>query len=288
MAHIERTIDGLAVITPYDGAFLTELKRVIPANERRWKKPVWLVDSKHETVLINLVQRFFRSCPIKEKASLKTGTLAIPNNPTLKVEYIGACKARDAGESSAFGWANGDWNIILSETALRQFFNAGPAMTTPNKPLSGTLYSILGISADINPTQIKSAYRRAARQWHPDINDEPDAKQMFQKIAKAYEVLSDPKKRKRYDAGLRLEAGPKTEVDEFFIQAQALYRAPFTCGLISFTGKRQLGRWVVGEILSWKDILNDKGQVMVSSWDKLSNTFKVSWVDPEPEFEVAI
>ncbi len=60
-------------------------------------------------------------------------------------------------------------------------------------------YKILGIDRGASEKEIKSAYRKLARKYHPDVNKEPDAGQKFKDINEAYEVLSDPKKRKRYD-----------------------------------------------------------------------------------------
>ncbi|GLH16370.1 DnaJ-like protein shv [Gryllus bimaculatus] len=61
-------------------------------------------------------------------------------------------------------------------------------------------YSILGIPKSASLNQIKKAYRRLAKELHPDKNqDDPDASQKFQDLGAAYEVLSDPDKRKKYD-----------------------------------------------------------------------------------------
>ena len=61
-------------------------------------------------------------------------------------------------------------------------------------------YNILGVDKNATADQIKSAYRKLAKQYHPDINkDDPQAQERFQEINEANEVLSDPEKRKRYD-----------------------------------------------------------------------------------------
>jgi len=61
-------------------------------------------------------------------------------------------------------------------------------------------YEILGVSRDATEAQIKSAYRKAARKYHPDVNKDPGAVQKFKDINEAYEVLSDKEKRGRYDS----------------------------------------------------------------------------------------
>jgi len=69
-------------------------------------------------------------------------------------------------------------------------------------------YEVLGVSRDASPEEIKKAFRRLARQWHPDANKEdPDAEAKFRQIAEAYEVLSDPERRRRYDQGDTIDLG---------------------------------------------------------------------------------
>jgi molecular chaperone DnaJ len=61
------------------------------------------------------------------------------------------------------------------------------------------LYDILGVARNASPEDIKKSYRRLARQYHPDVNREDGAEEKFKEIAGAYEILSDPDKRARYD-----------------------------------------------------------------------------------------
>ena len=61
-------------------------------------------------------------------------------------------------------------------------------------------YEVLGVARDAGLNDIKKAYRKLARKYHPDVNKDPGAEEKFKKIAEAYEVLSDSEKRKRYDA----------------------------------------------------------------------------------------
>lgn len=61
-------------------------------------------------------------------------------------------------------------------------------------------YAILGVSRNATQQEIRSAYRKLARKYHPDLNkDDKDAAEKFKRVQEAYEVLSDPKKRERYD-----------------------------------------------------------------------------------------
>lgn len=61
------------------------------------------------------------------------------------------------------------------------------------------LYEILGVSKDASDSEIKKAFRRRARELHPDVNKAADAEDQFKELNEAYDVLSDPNKRAQYD-----------------------------------------------------------------------------------------
>jgi molecular chaperone DnaJ len=65
-------------------------------------------------------------------------------------------------------------------------------------------YAILGVPRDASAEQIKRAYRKLARELHPDVNPDAAAQQRFQDVTAAYEVLTDPQKRRSLTwAGIR-------------------------------------------------------------------------------------
>ncbi|MCA9573596.1 MAG: DnaJ domain-containing protein, partial [Myxococcales bacterium] len=67
--------------------------------------------------------------------------------------------------------------------------------------MSQDLYAILDVPRDADADTIKKAYRRLARQLHPDVNPDPATQERFKEVTMAYEVLSDPQKRAAYDRG---------------------------------------------------------------------------------------
>ena len=84
-------------------------------------------------------------------------------------------------------------------------------------------YAVLGVPESASGAEIKSAFKRAARRTHPDVNHEPGAEAAFKAVVAAYEILSDPVKRREHDR-LRQEARrPRCR----------------TCGApVAYTGKR--------------------------------------------------
>ena len=72
-------------------------------------------------------------------------------------------------------------------------------------------YEVLGVKRDATQDEIKSAYRKLARQYHPDVNKSEDAQAKFTEVQEAYDILSDPEKRKLYDRGGRSAFDPSAQ-----------------------------------------------------------------------------
>jgi curved DNA-binding protein len=83
-------------------------------------------------------------------------------------------------------------------------------------------YEVLGVPRTATQDEIQRAYRKLARTYHPDVNKDPDAENRFKEIAEAYDVLSDPDTRRRYDAfGDRFRQVPEDVDPEAWARAQA-------------------------------------------------------------------
>ncbi|MGH3506928.1 MAG: molecular chaperone DnaJ [Nocardioidaceae bacterium] len=103
--------------------------------------------------------------------------------------------------------------------------------------MSHDLYEVLGVSRDASQEDIKKAYRKLARQLHPDVNPDAETQERFKEVTRAYDVLSDPKKREMYDLGgdpLSGAAGGQgfgqgfsfTDIMDAFFGGQAASRGP--------------------------------------------------------------
>jgi curved DNA-binding protein len=85
-------------------------------------------------------------------------------------------------------------------------------------PLTYTdYYEVLGVPRDADTDTIRRSYRKLARKYHPDLNSDSDAEERFKELGEAYEVLSDPDKRERYDRlGARWRETEQQAPDESF------------------------------------------------------------------------
>lgn len=282
--------DGLALVSPYDPAFVAAFKALLSSRERTWDptNKVWVIDPAQANAVADLCQIFFGQRP---SVPTVQATPTAPEIRTITLEYLGQCKARDLGsEPTAMGYAGGAWSVVAPESVLRAWFDPfGAQADQPREPdAPQTLYGLLGIGQDADENAIKAGYRRMARQWHPDACREPDAREMFIKIKVAYDVLSDPLKRRKYNAGLLFERQQQQrdtrslrDFNRSFNALQASsYRAPLRCGLLVVECLPRLGRLTLTKILSWQDITRADGCVLVTSWNVDRETIRREWVQP--------
>jgi hypothetical protein len=273
-ARIIQTANDLQFYSPYDRLLVADLKSRIPYNERRWdgNNKCWIVTPNNLNTLKMLCNYYLGAEPSIQG---QLGTIQTkPQTKLLNVRYIGTPKDRGNGEKSAFGHDGQDWSIVFPELVLRQWFD-GESATVETSDL--TLYGVLNLKRDCAGTDIKSAWRRMAKRYHPDVNKDDDAPQMMQRINEAYEVLNNPLKRKKYDAGLVLAASlstPHTRRTAF----DHIWRPPERCGFIMATGEYMLGRFVVKTIHQWEPIKDGYGHELVTSWPMGADKYQENWV----------
>jgi molecular chaperone DnaJ len=92
-------------------------------------------------------------------------------------------------------------------------------------------YDILGVPRNASLDEIKQAFRKLARQYHPDVNKAPDAEEKFKEINEAYGVLSDPEKRARYDRFGRQGLGDLGGMPDFTVNFSDLFEELFGFGM---------------------------------------------------------
>ncbi len=101
-------------------------------------------------------------------------------------------------------------------------------------------YDVLGVGRSASDDEIKSAFRKLARQYHPDVNKEPDAEEKFKEVNEAYGVLSDGEKRARYDRFGRAGLGDMGGFRDYTVDFSDLIEEIF--GGFGFSSGRQSRR----------------------------------------------
>jgi DnaJ-class molecular chaperone len=122
--------------------------------------------------------------------------------------------------------------------------------------------------------KIKKGYRNLARQFHPD-NQATGEEWKFLKVKDAYDILSDPDKKKIYDAGLALEdmMSPKSRKKVRYSPFD--YIPPQRCGDIFVEAEEKLGLYFVKKIMAWHQITKN-GKILETRWS--NNQVKMDWV----------
>jgi hypothetical protein len=275
--EIRHTIQGIEYHSPYDRGLVATLKSKIPQNERSWQpdKKCWLVHNRHKKLLDDLSMQFFGNYPdvIGVPKSTNTG----PITKLLQVKYIGSPKDRGGGDNLSFALDfDGNWNIVFPEDVLRDWFDCGIG-GQETKSNHETLYGVLVIGRNATADEIKKAYRKAAKRYHPDVNKDDDAGEMFKKVQAAYETLADPLMRRKYDAGLALTASLENQPDYGWQKNDNFYRPPLRCGLIMATGKEEVGRFVIEKIMKWEPIKRGYME-LVTSFDTKTKSIVEEWI----------
>jgi hypothetical protein len=280
---IEPAGSSYLVRFPYNPQAVALLKRDIRPEHRKWSgadKGWFIHPDAIEPACLALEAvfggRVKRPTPIDQRTP-------VIDQRRIRLEYLGVCKQRSGSQQqSAYGFANGEWSIEIPEKVLRAFFGGGGDSTQSTNE-APTLYRALLLEETADAATIKSAYRRLARQWHPDVCREEEAPERFREISEAYQILNDSLTRKKYDAGLYFERqqsqGKRDHLSHWSVNFDSNgYRAPLRCGLITAKGQDHVGRFVVSEILGWEDLTNERGEIAVSTWPVGAKTFSILWV----------
>ena len=254
----------------YEPDLIDAIKMTIPSYARHYDPETrfWYIHISQTTALERIASQFGGRVP-KAHVSATDGV----QQKTLRIVYLGKSKLQiSTGESIHNGTTGTQhdtgvliWDVILFEKEVRRWFHATDVMGAT------TLYGVLGVGQQATFDEIRSAYRRMARQWHPDVCHEENAQEMFLRIGRAYETLNNPNLRVRYDTGLRFESMSKSTVSAI------AYIPPLRCGLISGRMQHVNGKYIVEEITDWQDIV-ENGQVLVTSWR--SSGLEQAWVGP--------
>ena len=288
-ARAKQTNQGYEFYSSYDAGLVQSIKYEIPYNMRRWNpdKKCWIIDDSQIDFLDDIVQDHFGIA--LQIQHMPKQTTKLPSTRLIRVEYIGQIKDRGNGELSAYGAIAQfntplgkyspvmgvplplEWKYVFPEPTLKKWFLGGNAKDAPNV---STFYTVLAIKQNTPQNEIKKAWRKMAKRYHPDINSDDDATKMMQLVNDAYNVLRNPQKRKKYDAGLRLQNSLSANNKPI---RGSDFTIPIRCGMILAKGHDRVGRFIVDEILEWTDIV-ENGRTLVTSWDLSTNSLRREWV----------
>lgn len=255
----------------YDADLVSRVKMDIPGWARRWDAPrrAWVIAPEYVRIaagIVGLPAPDLHPAPARGPARIET----------VDVYYLGRARMRESGLSIAYGMDSaGRWRYLIEEPVLRAWFGSA---TPPDEP--ETLYDLVGAPPNADDEALKRAIRAAMRQWHPDVCREAGAEERFKQINAAREILLDPQRRARYDAGLRAErlaAAPHMRRQRS-VDAEAGYRAPLLCGRITGETIRMGDRVRITRIATWEDVVNDRGQTLIASWPRGASAPDWRWL----------
>jgi hypothetical protein len=284
MNQISITIENnfYALRSPYDVNLVAKLKALIPAHHRAWngEARAWLIDPAAIGKCLQAIERAGYERPSVPPMPTSQAVAASVQR-VFTVEYVGQCKERDDKSITALGSVKGFWSVEFPESVLKSFFEDKQQHLIRTD--FQTAYQKLCVIESATDNEIKKAYWRLARQWHPDTCSEPEAQEKFIELKEAYDLLASPQSRRKYDAGLYFEREAAKRNSDYQPRrrsrfANGNYRAPLRCGLITVEGTQRLSRFTVSKILDWQDIVRDDGAVMSTSWNKQLEKIEIRWI----------
>lgn len=282
MATLTKQGTRLLVATPYNADFVNLLKEKVPHNSRSYNRDerIWIVDAKYLQVIKDTAELYFDHVDVVHDKAQSKNTRQV-----ILVEYMGRTKDDNSfNVAYANCFVNGSWSIRVSEKVLRSYFEGFNEAEQPTQQQDLTLYGLLGAKPASTVDELKRAYLRAAKVWHPDLNKDSDAAEMFKKVKSAWDTLSNPMIRAKYDAGLKLmqkqeSPDPSWKSANLSTVSDYGYRAPATCGLVDCEIKQGI-KQTISKIYDWKDDTRTFGSVTlvrVAYWQKGAKEFTTRW-----------
>src|SRR6266508_1804146 len=152
----------------YNAALLKKLKDAVPESERAWHKTAkaWLISPEEIEKAIQAINQHTGQTIVLPEAKPSAPEVC---EKSFLLEYLGATKDRGK-RVSAYGSVNGEWASEFPEDVLRSFFEGREVNQKPDGLQA--LYRALCVFESVMPEEIKKAYKRLARQWHPDVCQE--------------------------------------------------------------------------------------------------------------------
>jgi len=187
---ITQSGNSYALHTPYGKGFVNSIK-ALPYESRTWdgSAKAWIVSQDQIEKAIQLIEDYYGEKVLAPELE----PINASRKYSFQLDYVGIPKERQGqGGKTALGLSNGQWRVAFSEEVLKGWFEQCQSERDQNE----TLFSLLLVKESATDQEIKSGYRRLARQWHPDVCKEENASEKFKEINEAYLILSDPLKKK--------------------------------------------------------------------------------------------
>ncbi len=275
MIRFEATFRGIEIRGRMSGIQLRNFKSAVPKHHRNfvWDEKIWIADNSQQQALRSIFPN----------PNYKIAFLTLKQAPVtvkmFRIYYIGSTKIdySNMARGTINPTGDGEWVAIFPKQVLEDWFSFGPPKPPEKFNLSGNFYQKLGLTEKADSGEIKKAYRKLAKKFHPDLGGDGDK---FKIIATSYKVLSDPKKKKLYDAGIALENMNSSKNSRASRRSNQWneFSPPQRCGDILAKGESRLGLFFVNSILKWNQIQNDSGKILETKWDSSLNKVKKYWI----------
>jgi hypothetical protein len=265
----------VAMDASYNVAFLQMFKALVPAKHRQWRASdkIWAFTPSYISEVIDLATRMGYEIETTPYMGNDTAQQEV-ETIIAQVNYLGNARRRPDGSVNATGLdERGEWVYLFPFDVLAEFLD----ISIVSSPLTAkTHYERLGVERTATGDEIKRAFRKAVRAWHPDVNAHPDAAEATIAIRDSYEVLANERQRRKYDVALKLAP----QVDGGNAVANEIVWVPpdyLRCGLWKVDVTHALGRMAVEKIHDHYDIVNSAGEIMAVRWDGGNGTPLISW-----------